>query len=244
MTHLIDKTDNLSLRNAGIEAFARQIGAFAADHSIEMRDIALSKVTGVYAFEAEQPLTDSWEQLPKLSTVLEWVSQGFISSRMARGKDTESTYAREITTARMQVSFQGAIPALQAIASAIDPDTLQKVVTNLMLERDSAVDTLLAKGDGLLGLLHRRITAKRAMDFHASYFKATPEDGLARALTHTARTVCREFDCGVAKGGDPLVDIETLVEGAYALNGHDSTALNEIADFVEEHRQSIRLKAA
>lgn len=244
MTDFIDKTDHLSLRNAGIEAFARQIGALAADHSIEMRDVALSKVTGVYVTQAEQPLNDSWEQLPKLSTVLERVSEGFKSIRMARGDETDSGYAREITTVRIQDRFRSAIPALKPIASAVDLDTLQKLVTNLMLERDSAVDALLARGDGLLGLFHRRIATKRALDLHVSYFTDTPEDGLARAFMHTARTVCREFDSGVAKGVDPLADIETLIEGAFVLNGHDSAALVEIADFVAEHRQSMRLKAA
>jgi hypothetical protein len=233
------RTNHDELRGHALVDFARSFGKFEGSGNRDMAELVVEKITAVYAGQISMPVSDAWSKLPKVSTLVEAVKEGFSLAEAPIHSPSVSHFEKSLR----QV-FECSVPALRELSvnAKVRSDTLQSVTGNMMALRDEAVENLKVSGDGVLGILTRRINARKADELHNKFLTTTSDVALSGAASLTAIELCQMAGSEANRLTSELDEIEVLKEfgqrkaptNAYAT----LSRLNDVNRFLEEHNTS------
>lgn len=235
----INLTDHNELRGSAIIDFARGYGKFEGLGDKDLANLHAEKIFNVYSEQISQPVSEAWSKLPKVSTLVEAVKEGFALAEAPLQPEAIELFEKSIR----QV-FERAVPALRelSINATIQSDTLQSLTGNLMSSRDEAVETLKANGDGIFGALTRRINVRKAEELHHNYLSTATDTALAGALSLTARELCQAAKNDMCPHLSQLDEIEVLKgtgDRKAPSNAHATLSrLNDVGNFLNEQNLS------
>jgi hypothetical protein len=230
----VDMTDHNALRGHALTDFARNYGKYEGSGERDLASLFVAKITDTYARQISMPLSEAWSKLPKISALLEAVNEGFALAEEPRRPPIVDNFEKSLR----QV-FERAVPALRelSINATVKSDTLQNVTGNLMALRDEAVENLKASGDGILGVLTRRIKERKAEELHNSYLATATDSALSGALSLTARELCRAAKGEVGLPASQFDEIEVLKgigERKAPSNAHATLSrLSDVGNFLD-----------
>lgn len=243
---LVDQTNPHDLRNAGMESLARLAGKSAAEDDYDQMRFVVGKIRSVYGTLMDQAVSVEWESLPKPSLILQETGHAYSEHCLSRSATADRQHYSQTFNNWLRDAYATKCPALRETASIVyvQTDTLHKLTSNLMLERDKAVDMALASAKRILGPLGRRIADIKAQQIADGFLNAVPADALAIAAAHTARTLMKEFQKGVPQGSEPVSEIRLLVNMAGRVLPSDHPMTLEMASFLTRNERDPDLRAA
>jgi hypothetical protein len=242
----VDQTNRHDLRNAGIDSFARLAGKSAAEGDYDQLRFVADKIKSIYGNLMDQAVSVEWESLPKPSKILLETGKAFATHCLARSAVEDRQHYTTTINGWLRDAYAAKCPALRDAVSAecVQTDTLHKMATNLMLERDKAVDNAHASARRILGPLGRRIADAKAQQIADGFLQAVPNDAFGIAAAHTARTLMKEFQKFVAQGSEPVTEIRLLVNMAGRVLPSDHPMTCEMTKFLAVNEDGQTLRAA
>lgn len=240
----VDLTNPDALRNAGMEAFARHAGIAAAVEDFDTARSLIGKIKNVFRDLMRKPVSAEWESLPRPSKLLSEAATAFSQARLPG-----SMNVGDFTTAvdqwfRSGIAENCPVVGKLAVDARIQSDTLRRIVTNLMLERDHSADTIRAGARKIFGPIGRRIAGTKALQLEADFLNQPPRGAIINSIAHTCRTLIRELHHGASTSTHPTDEIKALVQAIEQVCPADHPVVAELTQSLHISRENGGLKAA
>jgi hypothetical protein len=183
----------------------------------------IEKMLSVYVAQMRMPLAKDWSSLPSLEDVKKLMVEEYGSFEGISERQAEE-FGRAVDS-RIRQEFERHIPRLKEINinPAVQLDTMQDCIGNIMLERDKKAEELSAAASGVLGRIRSRFMAQKGGDWNTNYLNSLPGETFANVVAHAGMSAVRRAASGTS---------------------HFDTAreITFLADLAEQHAGSTQYK--
>lgn len=223
---------------------AGKVGELDASDHDSMARIVSEKIVRTYTTNMDKPLSPAWSGLPAISRLVDEATTRWAETSGRNNASPEVvSFAKEFEN-EFRIALVGKAACLRELAlnPNVSTDTLKDISTNLMYERDKAVEKLNAGATGITGIFVKRVVAAKIVSINEDFVSNPPADVFAAAVVQAATALKRGIaDDGSADRGK-IVEIECLrLAAARNLSSKDyktASAISDIDRFLVESKSN------